>query len=115
VITEADVRRVASSLPGVTEGSSYGTPAFRVAGRLIARVRPEGEVLLVWNGDLDHKHALLAAEPAKYLTAVSPDRYPAVLLVFAAADVDELTDLLTAVWRARAPRRLVAAYDATPG
>jgi hypothetical protein len=33
----AQVRRCFLALPGVVEGSSYGTPAFRVGKKLLAR------------------------------------------------------------------------------
>lgn len=38
------VRRLALALPGVEEGVSYGTPAFRVRGKLLARLREDGIV-----------------------------------------------------------------------
>jgi hypothetical protein len=46
-MTLATVRRVALALPGVEEGLSYGTPAFRVRGKFLARLREDGESLAV--------------------------------------------------------------------
>jgi hypothetical protein len=111
VIDEDDVRRVALSLPATTERSSYGTPGFRVGDRLFARVREEGDVLLVWCADEGEKQALVAAEPAKYFTTPHYDGHPTVLVRFAAVDVAELTELLTESWRLRAPKRLLARFD----
>lgn len=37
------VREIALSLPGVEEGTSYGTAAFRVRGKFLARLREGGE------------------------------------------------------------------------
>ena len=51
-MTADDVRRIALSLPATTEKSSYGTPGFRVKDRLFARIREEGDVLVVWTGDV---------------------------------------------------------------
>jgi hypothetical protein len=112
VVTERDVRRVALSLPETTEKPSYGTPGFRVKNKLFARIREEGDVLVVWCWDLDEKDELLASDPAKFFTTPHYDGYPTVLVRFGAVDVDELRELLTESWRIRAPKKLVAAFDA---
>lgn len=46
--TEEDVRELARALPKTTERPSYGTPGFRVRHKLFARMREEGDVLVVW-------------------------------------------------------------------
>jgi hypothetical protein len=115
VVTEADVRRIALSLPETTEKPSYGTPGFRVKDKLFARVREEGDALVVWCGDLAEKDALIASEPKKFFTTPHYDGHPTVLVRFGAVDVDELEELLTESWRIRAPKRLVAAFDADGG
>jgi hypothetical protein len=107
-----DVRRVAGTLPGAIERLSYGMPGFRVADRLFARIRDEGDVLLVWCAGLDEKQELIAAEPAKFFTTPHYDGHPTVLVRFSAIDVAELAELLTESWRLRAPRPMVAAFDA---
>jgi hypothetical protein len=112
VITEDDVRRIALSLPHTTERPSYGTPGFRVKDRLFARIREEGDVLVVWCEDEGEKQALIASEPATFFTTPHYDGHPSVLVRFEAADVELLTELLTESWRLRAPAKTVAAYDA---
>ena len=111
MITEDDVRQIALSLPETTEKPSYGTPGFRVKDKLFARIREEGDVLVVWTGDLAEKEALIAAEPDKFFTTPHYDGHPTVLVRFAAVGVDELEELLTESWRLRAPERLLAAFD----
>ncbi len=112
MVTEDDVRRVALSLPETTEKPSYGTPGFRVKDKLFARIREEGDVLVVWVDDLDEKETLVASEPDKFFTTPHYDGHPTVLVRFEAVDVDELTELLTDSWRSRASKRLVDAFDA---
>ena len=112
MVTEADVRRIALALPATTEKPSYGTPGFRVKDKLFARIREEGDVLVVWCEDLGEKAALLAAEPDKFFTTPHYDGHPTVLVRLGAVGVDELRELLTDAWRVRAPRRLVAEFDA---
>ena len=113
MVTENDVREVALALPGTTEKPSYGTPGFRVADRLFARIREEGD-LLVWVADEGEKRGLVASEPAKFFTTPHYDGHPTVLVRLAAVDEDELRELLTESWRLRAPKRLAAEFDREP-
>jgi len=107
VITEDDVRRVALSLPATTEKPSYGMPGFRVNDKLFARIREEGDLLVLWVADLEEKDELLAADPAKFTTTPHYDGYAMVLVRMAAVDEEELRELLTDAWRVRAPKRLL--------
>jgi hypothetical protein len=111
VVDEHDVRRIALSLPETTEKSSYGTPGFRVKDRLFARIREEGDVLVLWCADEGEKSGLIEAEPHKFFTTPHYDGYPLILVRFEAIDITELTELVTDSWRLRAPKRLVSDYD----
>lgn len=113
MVSEDDVRAVALSLPATTEKPSYGMPGFRVRDKLFARIREEGDVIVVWCADTVEKEALIAAQPDKFFTTPHYDGHPSVLVRLPSIDRDELTDLLTEAWRARAPRYLVARFDGT--
>lgn len=113
MITEDDVRRLALSLPETSERPSYGTAGFRVRDRLFARIKEEGDVLLVWCADEGEKRGLIASEPEKFFTTPHYDGHPSVLVRFAGIEVEELGELLTESWRLRAPRKLVEAFDAS--
>ncbi len=41
------LRQIAFSFPGVEEGPSYGTLAFRVSKKLICRMKEDGESLAI--------------------------------------------------------------------
>jgi hypothetical protein len=112
VVTEDDIRRVALSLPATTEKPSYGMPAWRVKDKGFARIREEGDVLVLRLGDLGEKEALLASEPDKFFTTPHYDGYAMVLVRFDAIDVDELTELLTDAWFVRAPKKLAGEFEA---
>lgn len=113
--TEDDVRRVALSLPETAEKPWYGTPGFRVGAKGFARIRTEAEGgLVIFVADLGEKEALLASDPAKFVTTPHYDGYPAVLVNLEAVDVAELTELLTDSWRLKAPKRVLAAFEAMP-
>jgi hypothetical protein len=111
VVSEDDVRRAALALPATTEKPSYGTPGFRVRDRLFARIRPEGDSVVVWCADLAEKEALVETEPNKFFTTPHYDGHPSVLLKMAAVDAEELAEVLADSWRVRAPAGLVAEFD----
>ena len=46
-MTFEQVRTLALALPKVADATSYGTPAFKVAGKLLARLHQDGESLVV--------------------------------------------------------------------
>ena len=112
MFTEADVRRIALSLPHTTEKPSYGTPGFRVNDKLFARIRDEGDVLVLFVDSLDEKELLLASDPEKFFTLPHYDGHASVLVRFGAVDPEELTELLTDAWRVRAPAKVRAVFDA---
>ncbi len=56
------VRRIALEFPGVEEGVSYGTAAFRVRGKFLSRLREDGETLVVKCG-FDERDFRMQADP----------------------------------------------------
>ncbi|HEV2070175.1 MAG TPA: MmcQ/YjbR family DNA-binding protein [Acidimicrobiales bacterium] len=114
--TEEDVRRIALSLPETSERPSYeGTPSFRTKRKAFARIRGDGESLVVFVASVEEKEELLASDGRKFFTTPHYDGYPAVLVRFAETDVEELTELLTDSWRLAAPKRVLAAFEAGRG
>lgn len=110
MVTFETVRQLALALPETAEGTSYGTPAFKVRGKFLARLREEG-VLVVKIGH-DAQEALIQMQPETYFITPHYAGYPAVLVRLAAIEEDELRDLLIEAWRLNAPKRLVASYSA---
>jgi hypothetical protein len=124
VATWDDVRRIALAMPEVTERSSHGQPAWRVADKLFVWERPlrksdiealgpdapTGPILGVRTADLGVKEALLADDPAVFFTTPHFDGYPAVLVRLGQITGPELTEFITEAWLARAPKRLAADY-----
>jgi len=107
----AELRELALALPAVEEGVCYGTPAFRVKGRFLLRLREDGETLAV-RIPMDERDALLQMDPDVYFLTDHYRAYPAILVRLARVRRGQLADLLELAWRAQAPKRLVAAFDA---
>ncbi|MEW2589890.1 MmcQ/YjbR family DNA-binding protein [Micromonospora aurantiaca] len=122
-----DVRRIALALPETTERPTYDqAPAWRVRDKSFVWERPlrrgeleslgdsapDGPILGARVPDLGAKEALIADDPAVYFTTPHFDGYPAVLVRLDRIGVDELTELVTEAWYARAPKRLATAHRA---
>jgi hypothetical protein len=102
------VRQIALALPGMEEGTSYGTPAFRVGKKFLARLWEDGEVLVVKIG-FDEREILMKADPETFFITDHYRGYPSVLVRLASVDPDDLREVLEQAWRQHAPKRLVAA------
>lgn len=97
---------MAFALPGVAEGSSYGTPAFRVSKKLFARFHQDGTSLVV-RCDLDQRDALLRANPDAFFVTDHYVDHPWVLVRLSAVHPGVLAEVLEQAWRACASRRLL--------
>jgi len=104
------VRRLLLALPGVEEGPCYGTPGFRVRGKFLARLWPDGEVLVVKCGD-DERDFRLQADPETFFSTDHYRGYPTVLVRLPRVSVSDLREVLEQAWRRNAPKRLIAAFD----
>ena len=120
--TQADVRRVALSLPGTEEEDGHFAFGIRKQGKIkgyawvwLERVIekkprvPNPAVLAVRVDSLTTKDMMIGAEPRKFFTEPHYNGYPAVLVRLAEVKVPELRQLLTDDWRCQAPATLTKA------
>lgn len=108
----ARVLKLAMRFPEVEESRSYGTPAIKVKGKLLARLRSEAEGgLAIWC-DLEDREMLLATDPdAFYITDHYAD-HPMVLVNLSRVSWKKMPDLVEYAWRHAAPARLQKRLDA---
>lgn len=107
-ISYETVRQIAKTLPGAQESTSYGTPAFKVKGKLFARLHQDGESLVV-GVDFDERTEMMSADPEKFYITDHYLNYPWVLVRLSKVRPDQLRDLLIASWRRAAPKYMTAA------
>jgi hypothetical protein len=110
----AEYRRVceiARKLPGVEESSSYGTPALKVKGRFLCRLRTEAEGALAIRCDVLDRQILLQADPDVFFVTGHYESYPMLLIRLDKIRLSALPDLIERAWRMVAPSKLVAEYD----
>lgn len=102
-------RELALALPGVEEGTSYGTPAYRVRKKLFARLHDEREALVV-RVDMDEKEMLMKAEPETFFITDHYRGHPWVLVRLSSVEPDDLRGVIERAWARCAPKRLREAH-----
>jgi hypothetical protein len=112
MLTWEDVVTIGSRFPEVEEGTCFGTPALRVRGKFMCRLRTDPDALVVRVIDVADAEALLLGQPDVFFSTPHYDGYPYVLVRLDVIAPEELAELLEDAWRLRAPKRLLAAYDA---
>ncbi len=108
--TITTVRRLLARLPGTEEGTSYGTPGWRVCGKFLARVWEDGEVLVIKCGH-DERDFRMLADPAAFFTTDHYRGYPTVLVRLDTVSQADLAEVLEAAWRRLASKALIAEFE----
>ena len=91
------VRDIGRTLAGVEEGTSYGSPALKLGGRMVACLashRSAEPDTLVVHVDPEQRAALLAEAPDTYYLTDHYVAYPSVLVRLAQIQTEALRDLL---------------------
>ncbi|WP_338091139.1 MmcQ/YjbR family DNA-binding protein [Shinella kummerowiae] len=100
----ARLQRLAEDLPGVETGTSYGTPALKVAGKLFLRIKDAQTLVLM--APMDEKERLIEMAPGIYYETDHYKGWPALLVRAAAIDDAELRHRMAEAWRFKAPAKL---------
>lgn len=96
------VRKMGLALPDVEEGTTYGTPALKVRGKMFACIpnhRSAEPDSLAVRIDFDQRDELIAADPKTYYLKDHYVNYPCVLVRLTQIEQDALRDLLLMAWR----------------
>jgi len=109
------IRQVALGLPEVTEEPHFDYGSFRVRGKIFVTFPP----------DQQHAHIFVDEQERLLGLAMYPDFSEPLLwgkkvlglrVTLAHAEPEAVHHWVTAAWRAKAPKRLVAAFNASkPG
>ena len=110
-VTLATLRRLALTFPDAVEGTSYGTPAWKVRGKLFARLHQNGEDVVV-KLDFDERDFRLRANPKVFHVSEHYANVEMMLVRLAAVNGVELRGLLEGSWRRCAPKWLIADFEA---
>src|SRR4051812_18609624 len=119
-----DVRQIALALPQTSERVSRENLQWRVKDKLfvwerplrrsdlaaLGEAAPDGPILGARVEHLGAKEAILAGPSGGYFTTPHFDGYPSVLVKLEETPAEDLEELVTEAWLARAPARLAKAF-----
>jgi hypothetical protein len=105
-----DIREVALGLPGVVDGTSYGTAALKVGGKLFARLHQSLECVVLRTDLLDREILMQSAPDAFFITDHYRD-HPWILLRFGVVEKSALPELIERAWRLVASKTLIKKHD----
>ncbi len=104
----AALREIVLPLPGTEEYLCYGTPAFRVKKKLLARLREDGETLAVHADDRD---IWMEAQPGMFFVTPHYQNSAMVLVKLDGVDSGLLKQVLTEAWLQIAPKRVLTDWQ----
>ena len=120
---QSDVRRIASRLPDVVEGSEFcfavrrGAKTKGFAWVWLERTDQKGprlpnpEVLAVRVVDEDDKRALIESDPKAFFTERHYNGFPAVLIRLPVIDISTLEEVLVDAWKCQATKAQVRQFE----
>jgi hypothetical protein len=91
------VCRIGREFAGVEESTSYGTPALKVRGKLLVRLREDGETLVLITTFVD-RDLLLRDKPRTFFIEEHYRNYPAILTRLTRVGPNQLRDIIEAAW-----------------
>jgi hypothetical protein len=102
------VQKVLMGLPGVEEHEGWaGQPVFKVRNKSFVYMS-EDETSLHLKALREEQEALVAEDPDVYSPSWAGGRFAWLNVDLAAADAEELRELITEAWRLTAPKYLIA-------
>lgn len=108
MVTIADVRRLAVTLPRSTEALVGGRVKFRV-GRIVYLSFSRDETVMGFGFPKEERDWLVGGSPHKFMQPEKSDlRYNWVLARLAALEEEEMRELVLDAWRMVVPKRVAA-------
>jgi hypothetical protein len=105
-----ELKAIRSSLMKL-KGLSWGTPGLKVKGRFLARLKEDGESLVLRIGFRQRERLMRTTPEVFYLTDHYLN-YPAVLVRLPKIAREVLAGVVEDAWREVAPEELVGVHDA---
>jgi hypothetical protein len=110
MVTVADIRAVALSLPRTTEHLIRDRVKFRV-GKIVYAALSRDETVLGFGYPREEREALVASDPVKFAFPSESDmRFQWVHASMAELDVEEMTELVVGAWTMCVPKKVIRAH-----
>src|SRR5260221_11384976 len=111
-MTFDDIRKFALLWPEVEDGISYGTPALKVRKKLPARLKEDGDSLVMPDVPQDEREMLVESAPKVFYFTDHYRDYPIALIRLSKAKRAVVEPLLRRHWRTLASKAAVKEFDA---
>ena len=102
-VTLDTVREIACALPGVREGTSWGSPSFKINGKLVLCMAvhrsSEPNSLIVGNIEFEERDEMVAEDPGVFYFTPHYAGYPCVLVRLEKVSLPTLRALIQTAWR----------------
>jgi hypothetical protein len=98
------IRENLLALPGIAEKLCFGTPAFYVKDKLFARLKEDGQTLVIHTTERDK---WMHMKPRTFFITDHYKNYSYMLINLKMVTSADLKKLLTRAWYNRAPKRLI--------
>ena len=106
-VTYETIKSAALDLPDVEASTSYGTPALKVRGKLMVRLREDLETIVV-RTTWEDRERLIALDPETYFVTAHYLKHPWVLARLRTLKRRAIGPLMRLAWQNAAPKALVA-------
>lgn len=110
VVKVEEARRLALSLPEVSEEPHFHLSSFRVKGKIFATVPPDGSYLNVFVDD-PQREMMIAVDPEAYEKLWWGKKVAGLRVKLSAAEAKDIEELLRMAWQRKAPKHLRAGDD----
>jgi hypothetical protein len=110
-VTFDDVRKISLAWPEVEDGTSYGTPALKVRKKLLARLREDGDSLVMPGVPPDERDMLVESQPKVFYFTDHYKDYSIVLIRLSKAKPATVEPLLRRQWRTLASKTAIREFD----
>jgi hypothetical protein len=110
-VTFDDIRKLTLAWPEVEDGTSYGTAALKVRKKLLARLREDGDSLVLLGVPLDERDMLVESQPQLFYFTDHYKDYPMVLVRLSKAKRTSVEPMLRRRWRELASKAAVRDFD----
>jgi hypothetical protein len=110
-VTFDDLRNFALPWPEVEDSTSYGTPALKVRKKLLARLREDGDSLVIPGVPFEERDMLVESQPKVFYFTDHYRDYPVVLIRLSKTKRATVEPLLRRQWRALASKKAVRALE----
>jgi hypothetical protein len=111
-MTFDDVRKFALLWTEVEDSTSYGTPALKVRKKLLARLKEDGDSLVIPDVPQDEREMLVESAPKVFYFTDHYRDYPITLIRLSKAKRAIVEPPLRRHWRTLASKAAVKEFDA---